>query len=271
MRSPSPTRSTSTSPTGGKKHIPMITLPGMRDRSILVNSMSKTFSVTGWRVGWVIASPHLTNTIRKVHDFLTVHSPTPLQFAGIKALELPDSYFNGLAGEYDVRRQIALSMLENAGLRCFVPEGAYYIMTDASDLGVTDDREFARFLMAKWAWRGCRVPASIPTMKGIPRSGSVSARSTRRCKSRVTSYRSYPICWYNRELEQFRRAGDGLSFLIQHSRMRESAKESLVRWSCRFCRWMAPNGDRLIPTLYKRGSKTGSKRPGGTLQRFKPV
>lgn len=132
---------------GGRKHIPIITLPGMRDRSILVNSMSKTFSVTGWRVGWVIAAPALTNTIRKVHDFLTVHSPTPLQFAGIKALDLPDSYFEGLAGEYDARRQIALAMLENAGLRCFVPDGAYYIMADASELGITDDREFARFLI----------------------------------------------------------------------------------------------------------------------------
>ena len=143
---------------GGKKHIPMITLPGMRNRSILVNSMSKTFSVTGWRVGWVIAAPHLTNTIRKVHDFLTVHSPTPLQFAGIKALDLPDSYFAGLAGEYDARRQIALEMLRNAGLRCFVPDGAYYIMTDASDLGVTNDRDFARFLIDEVGVAG--VPGS---------------------------------------------------------------------------------------------------------------
>ena len=143
---------------GGRKHIPIITLPGMRNRSILVNSMSKTFSVTGWRVGWVIAAPELTNTIRKVHDFLTVHSPTPLQFAGIKALELPDSYFEGLAGEYDARRQIALKMLETAGLRCFVPDGAYYIMTDASGLGVTDDHAFARFLINEVGVAG--VPGS---------------------------------------------------------------------------------------------------------------
>ncbi len=143
---------------GGKKHIPIITLPGMRNRAILVNSMSKTFSVTGWRVGWVIAAPALTNTIRKVHDFLTVHSPTPLQFAGIKALDLPDAYFEGLAGAYDARRQIALGMLENAGLRCSVPDGAYYIMTDASSLGVTDDREFARFLIDEVGVAG--VPGS---------------------------------------------------------------------------------------------------------------
>jgi aspartate/methionine/tyrosine aminotransferase len=143
---------------GGKKHIPIITLPGMRNRSILVNSMSKTFSVTGWRVGWVIAAPELTNTIRKVHDFLTVHSPTPFQFAGIQALQLPDSYFEGLAGEYDARRQIALKMLEAAGLRCLVPDGAYYIMTDASGLGVTDDTAFARFLINEVGVAG--VPGS---------------------------------------------------------------------------------------------------------------
>jgi aspartate/methionine/tyrosine aminotransferase len=132
---------------GGKQHIPMITMPGMRDRSILINSLSKTFSVTGWRVGWVIAAPELTSSIRKVHDFLTVHAPTPLQMAGVVALNLPDAYFNKLAGDYDVRRKLALQMLENAGLRCFVPDGAYYVMTDASELGVTDDRAFAEWLV----------------------------------------------------------------------------------------------------------------------------
>jgi aminotransferase len=132
---------------GGTKHIPIITMPGMRHRSILINSMSKTFSVTGWRVGWVIAAPELTSTIRKVHDFLTVHAPTPLQMAGVTALDLPDAYFDKLAGDYDARRQIAVRMLEKAGLRCSMPDGAYYVMTDASDLGVTDDRAFAEWLV----------------------------------------------------------------------------------------------------------------------------
>lgn len=132
---------------GGTEHIPMITMPGMRDRSILVNSLSKTFSVTGWRVGWVIAAPEITSSIRKVHDFLTVHAPTPLQMAGVTALDLPDSYFNGLAGAYDARRKTAVAMLENAGLACFRPDGAYYIMTDAKSLGVTDDRSFAEWLV----------------------------------------------------------------------------------------------------------------------------
>ncbi|HYA17755.1 MAG TPA: aminotransferase class I/II-fold pyridoxal phosphate-dependent enzyme [Bryobacteraceae bacterium] len=132
---------------GGKRHIPIITMPGMRDRSILINSMSKTFSVTGWRVGWAIASPALTNTIRKVHDFLTVHAPTPLQMAGVVALDLPDSYFEKLAADYDARRRIAVGMLQNAGFHCFLPDGAYYVMTDARHLGVTDDRAFAEWLV----------------------------------------------------------------------------------------------------------------------------
>jgi len=131
----------------GGEHIPMITLPGMRDRSILVNSMSKTFSVTGWRVGWVLASPHLTATIRKVHDFLTVGAATPLQQAGVMALGLPDSYFAGLSAEYDGRRKAAITMLEGAGFRCFTPKGAYYVMTDISGFGFNDDVSFARHLV----------------------------------------------------------------------------------------------------------------------------
>src|SRR5206468_6472066 len=112
----------------GQTHVPMMTLPGMRERSILINSMSKTFSVTGWRVGWVLAAPELTATIRKVHDFLTVGAATPLQQAGVMALNLPDSYFNGLSAEYEGRRGAAISMLETAGFKCFQPQGAYYVM-----------------------------------------------------------------------------------------------------------------------------------------------
>jgi len=131
----------------GERHIPMITLPGMRDRCILVNSMSKTFSVTGWRVGWVLASAELTATIRKVHDFLTVGAATPLQQAGVMALNLPDSYFNGLSVEYAGRRTAAVAMLENAGFRCFQPKGAYYVMTDISAFNSGNDVEFARHLV----------------------------------------------------------------------------------------------------------------------------
>lgn len=130
----------------GHVHIPIISLPGMRNRSILVNSMSKTFSVTGWRVGWVAAAPELTATIRKVHDFLTVGAATPLQQAGVMALNLPDSYFNALSHEYAGRREAALEMLEGAGLRCIRPSGAYYVMADIAKFGMTDVA-FAKYLV----------------------------------------------------------------------------------------------------------------------------
>src|SRR5271165_3419074 len=133
----------------GHRHIPIMTLPGMRDRSILINSLSKTFSVTGWRVGWVVASPELTNTIRKVHDFLTVGAATPLQQAGVMALNLPDEYFDGLSAEYAGRRRAAVEMLEKAGFKCFVPAGAYYVMTDISAFAPYDDVAFARYLVEK--------------------------------------------------------------------------------------------------------------------------
>src|ERR1051326_2164354 len=103
----------------GAVHIPIMSLPGMRDRSILVNSMSKTYSVTGWRVGWVLASPDLTNSIRKVHDFLTVRAAAPLQQAGVVAMSLPPEYYAGLAAEYSRRRDHLVSSLRSAGLSCY--------------------------------------------------------------------------------------------------------------------------------------------------------
>jgi aspartate/methionine/tyrosine aminotransferase len=127
--------------------VPIATLPGMRERTVTINSMSKTFSVTGWRVGWVIAPSGLTDSIRKVHDFLTVGAATPLQQAGIMALQLPDTYFNGLSAEYAGRRTAALEILENAGFRCFLPKGAYYIMADISGFGFPNDVAFARHLV----------------------------------------------------------------------------------------------------------------------------
>jgi aminotransferase len=156
----------------GHEHIPMITLPGMRDRAILINSLSKTFSVTGWRVGWVIASPELTNTIRKVHDFLTVGAATPLQQAGVMALGLPNEYFAGLSGQYAGRREAAVSMLENAGFRCHVPNGAYYVMTDISGFDATDDTAFARKLVEEIGVAA--VPGS--SFYHTPGSGSTKIR-----------------------------------------------------------------------------------------------
>src|SRR5580693_3850055 len=126
----------------GASHIPIATLPGMRERTVLVNSMSKTYSVTGWRVGFVLAARDLTDSIRKVHDFLTVGAAAPLQQAGVVALNLPDSYYEKLSVEYQKRRDLLLDRLEQAGFRCYRPRGAYYIMTDISDFGFVDDVSF---------------------------------------------------------------------------------------------------------------------------------
>jgi aminotransferase len=130
------------------EHIPLATLPGMAERVVAVNSMSKTYSVTGWRVGWVIASPELTGGIRKVHDFVTVGAAAPLQEAGVVALSLPDSYYDKLATDYRTRRDALVPSLEAAGFRVFVPDGAYYVMTDISDIaGGQDDVTFAKRLV----------------------------------------------------------------------------------------------------------------------------
>ncbi len=131
----------------GAVHIPIMQIPGMRDRTLLVNSMSKTYSVTGWRVGWVLASPDLTDSVRKVHDFLTVGAAAPLQQAGALALSLPDEYYTKLASDYTARRDAMEKVLEGAGFRCFHPRGAYYIMTDISGFGFADDMQFARHLI----------------------------------------------------------------------------------------------------------------------------
>jgi aminotransferase len=131
----------------GAVHIPIASLDGMRERSILVNSMSKTYSVTGWRVGWVLAPPDLTDSIRKVHDFLTVGAAAPLQQAGAVALSLDDGYYQALSAEYARRRDHLLTTLESAGFRCFRPAGAYYVMTDISAFGAAGDLAFVRHLI----------------------------------------------------------------------------------------------------------------------------
>jgi aspartate/methionine/tyrosine aminotransferase len=131
----------------GEKHVPPITIGSLRERTVLINSLSKTFSVTGWRVGWVIAPPELTNSIRKVHDFLTVGAATPLQYAGITALNLPDEYFTKLGGIYQAKRDHLVGILERVGFRCYVPKGAYYVMCDIAQTGFTDDVALARHLV----------------------------------------------------------------------------------------------------------------------------
>jgi len=131
----------------GAEHVPIATLPGMHDRTVTINALSKTYSVTGWRVGWTIASPSLTAGIRKVHDFLTVGAAAPLQEAGAVALGFPESYYRTLAADYTVRRDLLLSGLRGVGLQCEAPRGAYYILADASAVGCRDDVAFARRLV----------------------------------------------------------------------------------------------------------------------------
>jgi len=129
------------------KHISMAQLEGMRERTVIVNSMSKTYSVTGWRVGYCIAPPAVTGAIRKVHDFLTVGAAAPLQSAGAYALRLPQEYYDKLQAEYTARRDLLLPVLERAGFRTFRPDGAYYIMTDITAFGFASDVEFTRHLI----------------------------------------------------------------------------------------------------------------------------
>ena len=129
------------------KHICMATLDGMRERTVIVNSLSKTYSVTGWRVGYCIAPPDITGAIRKVHDFLTVGAAHPLQIAGAYSLLLPPSYYVELQKEYQRKRDFIVPVLQNAGFKCDAPEGAYYVMTDISDFGFKNDIEFTRFLI----------------------------------------------------------------------------------------------------------------------------
>jgi aspartate/methionine/tyrosine aminotransferase len=131
----------------GARHVSMATLDGMRERTITINGMSKTYSVTGWRVGWAVASPVLTNSIRKVHDFLTVGAPAPLQEAGAIALNLPVAYYESLAQGYRARRDRLLPALRAAEFKTFVPRGAYYIMTDIGGFGFPDDVSFAEHLV----------------------------------------------------------------------------------------------------------------------------
>jgi aminotransferase len=129
------------------RHISMAQIDGMRDRTVVVNSMSKTYSVTGWRVGYCIAPPEITSAVRKVHDFLTVGAAAPLQAAGAYALSLPREYYDSLQSEYRARRDLLLPVLENAGFKTYVPDGAYYIMTDISGFGFSDDVEFTKHLI----------------------------------------------------------------------------------------------------------------------------
>ncbi|MBI3970207.1 MAG: aminotransferase class I/II-fold pyridoxal phosphate-dependent enzyme [Chloroflexi bacterium] len=131
------------------EHVVLATLPGMRDRTIVISGASKTYSVTGWRVGWAIAAPRITNAIRKVHDFLTVGAAAPLQAAVAVALGLPDDFYRRLLDDYRQKRTMLLGSLADAGFPYAAPDGAYYVMTDIARFGFPDDVALARHLVVE--------------------------------------------------------------------------------------------------------------------------
>jgi aminotransferase len=123
----------------GREHVSLASLDGMQERTITISGASKTFSVTGWRIGWAIAPPAISTGIRRVHDFLTVGAPHPLQEAAVAALGLPEQYYRELAAKYADRRDRVTGMLEAVGLIPLVPEGAYYTLAETSHFGFPDD------------------------------------------------------------------------------------------------------------------------------------
>ena len=133
----------------GTEHVTLAGLEGMRERTVTISGASKTYSVTGWRIGWCLGAPRLTAAIRKVHDFLTVGAPAPLQEAAAAALDLPLGYYQKLADGYRERRDYLVPALAAAGFRTFAPRGAYYVMTDISGFGFPDDVAFARHLVSE--------------------------------------------------------------------------------------------------------------------------
>jgi aminotransferase len=178
------------------EHVPMATIPGMRSRTVAVNSLSKTYSVTGWRVGWVIAPAALTSAIRKVHDFLTVGAAAPLQAAGVVAMNLPDTYYASLAAAYLERRDTLVAALSTAGFKCSVPGGAYYVMTDISGLTDEDDVTFARRLTAS------------PGVATVPGSSFYSRPELGRSKIRFA---------FPKKLETLRAAAERLAYVQERT------------------------------------------------------
>lgn len=132
-----------------RRHVSLASLGDMYERTITVSGLSKTFSVTGWRLGYVVANKDLSKAVRTIHDYTTVCAPTPLQKAATTALALPESYYRGLAKTYDRKRRFMMSALQDVGFRFNRPEGAYYIFADFSELSKLDDYEFAEHLARK--------------------------------------------------------------------------------------------------------------------------
>jgi aspartate/methionine/tyrosine aminotransferase len=135
---------------GAGGHVPPATVPGLEDRTVTINALSKTYAVTGWRVGWTIAPPRITGAIRKVHDFLTVGAAAPLQAAGAAAMTLPPSYYDAMAAQYRERRDLLCGALAEAGFGFSVPDGAYYVLCETGDVDPGGDSSaFARRLVVE--------------------------------------------------------------------------------------------------------------------------
>ncbi len=137
----------------GREHVSMATLDGMHDRTVTINAASKTYSCTGWRIAWTIAPPEATIAIRRVHDFLTVGAPHPLQVGVARALELPESYYEELNQRYAANRDRLVTLLDQAGFDPVTPEGAYYIMADFTGVDAPDEAKADSRTFAEWLTR----------------------------------------------------------------------------------------------------------------------
>ncbi len=165
----------------GRRHISLASIGNMRDRTVTISGLSKTFSVTGWRVGYAVAEKELTNAIRKVHDFMTVCAPAPLQKAAVTALKMPTSYYTALAEKYEEKRDFMMKALRKIGFELVTPQGAYYILADFSRLSPDDDATFARRLVREE--KVAVVPAS--SFYSRPEAGRTKVRFTFAKKDRT--------------------------------------------------------------------------------------
>lgn len=153
-----------------EQHVYPMTLPGLRERTVMISGLSKTYSVTGWRLGYAIAPPAISAAIRKVHDFLTVGAPAPLQEGAVAALELGQDYYDGLRREYQRRRDLFIPLLTSAGFVPSVPRGAYYVMAKYPDVGIHDDVELTRYLIE-------RIGVAVVPASSFYRPGDSDAKS----------------------------------------------------------------------------------------------
>jgi len=152
----------------GARHVSLATVGDMAERTITINGLSKTYSATGWRIGWAIAPRSLASAMRRIHDFLTVGAPHPLQIAAVSALGLPESYYEQLARMYRKKRDRFIRGLQSVGLDCHAPGGAYYVMADFSQFPFEDDWEFAMYLVERLGV--ATVPGS--SFYGNPQDGA---------------------------------------------------------------------------------------------------